>query len=174
MDTKPQLNAATTAQLGRYDIDPDHSAVAFRTRHLFGLAPVRGTLAIRGGTVDVTEPVTGSAVYAEIETASFRSGYHPRDRSVRSRRFLNAARYPVMTFSSGRLDAGDQVLSGTLTVGANSRPVSLSIVHYAPSAGSFTARATARIDRNEYGVTAAPGLAGRFLDITVEVRCVRR
>ena len=174
MHTEPELTAGTTPQLGRYDIDPDRSAVTFRTRHLFGLAPVRGSFAIRGGTVDITEPVTGSSVYAEIETASFRSGYHLRDRSVRSRRFLNAARYPVMTFSAGRLDAEEKVLSGTLTVGAISQPVSLSIVHYAPSAGSFTARATARIDRTEYGVTAARGLAARYLDIAVEVRCVRR
>jgi polyisoprenoid-binding protein YceI len=173
MHTEPELTAETTPQLGRYDIDPDRSAVTFRTRHLFGLAPVRGTFAIRGGTVDITEPVTASAVYAEIETGSFRTGYRPRDRAVRSPRFLNAARYPVMIFSAERLDA-DRVLSGVLTVGAVSRPVSLSIVHYAPSAGSFTARATVRIDRTEYGVTAARGLAGRYLDITVEVQCVRR
>ena len=174
MHTEPELTAGTTPQLGRYDIDPDRSAVTFRTRHLFGLAPVRGTLAIRGGTVDVTEPLAGSAVYAEIDTASFRTGYRPRDHSVRSPRFLNAAGYPVMVFSSEQVDAGDQVLTGTLTVGDVSQPVSLSIVHYAPSAGSFTARATARIDRNEYGVAAARGLAGRYLDITVEVQCVRR
>jgi polyisoprenoid-binding protein YceI len=174
MHTEPELTARTTPQLGRYDIDPDRSAVTFRTRHLFGLAPVRGTFAVRGGTVDITEPLGGSAVYAEIDTASFRTGYRPRDRAVRSPRFLNAARYPVMIFSSERLDAGDQVLSGTLTVGAVSQPVSLSIVHYAPSAGSFTARAATRIDRTEYGVTAARGLAGRYLEITVEVRCVRR
>jgi polyisoprenoid-binding protein YceI len=174
MHTEPDLTAATTPQLGRYDIDPDGSAVTFRTRHLFGLAPVRGTFAVRGGTVDITEPLTGSAVYAEIETASFRTGYRPRDRSVRSPRFLNAARYPLMIFSCEQAGAGDQVLTGTLTVGDVSRPVSLSIVHYAPSAGSFTARATTRIDRTEYGVTAARGLAGRHLDITVEVRCVRR
>jgi hypothetical protein len=34
-------------------------------------------------------------------------------------------------------------------------------------------RATTRIDRTEYGVTAARGLAARHLDVTVEVRCVR-
>ena len=174
MHTEPELTAGTTPQLGRYEIDPDRSAVTFRTRHLFGLAPVRGTFAIRGGTVDITEPVTASAVYAEIDTASFRTGYRPRDHSVRSPRFLNAALYPLMIFSSTRVDAGDRVLTGALTVGAVSRPVSLSIVHYAPSAGSFTARATARIDRTEYGVTAARGLAARYLDITVEVQCVRR
>jgi polyisoprenoid-binding protein YceI len=174
MHTEPELSAGTTPQLGRYDIDPSQSAVTFATRHLFGLAPVRGTFAIRGGTVDITEPVTGSVIAAEIDTASFRTASGQRDRSVLSPRFLNPARYPVMIFKSERLDVQGQVLTGTLTVGGTSRPVSLSIVHYAPSAGSFTARATTRIDRTEYGVTAARGLAGRYLDICVEARCVRK
>ena len=30
-----------------------------------------------------------------------------------------------------------------------------------------------RIDRAEFGVTAYRGVAGRYLDMTVEVRCVR-
>ena len=33
--------------------------------------------------------------------------------------------------------------------------------------------ASTRIDRNEFGVTAYRGLAARYLDISVEVRCVR-
>jgi hypothetical protein len=41
------------------------------------------------------------------------------------------------------------------------------------SPGSFTARATVRIDRYDFGLTASRGLAGRYLDVTVEVRCVR-
>jgi hypothetical protein len=36
---------------------------------------------------------------------------------------------------------------------------------------SFTASATVRVDRTEFGVTAMPGLVGRYLDLTVEVRC---
>jgi hypothetical protein len=36
---------------------------------------------------------------------------------------------------------------------------------------SFTASATVRVDRTEFGLTAMPGLAGRYLDLTVEVRC---
>jgi polyisoprenoid-binding protein YceI len=42
------------------------------------------------------------------------------------------------------------------------------------AARSFTVRATTRIDRTEFGVTGARGLAGRYLDITVEVPCARR
>ena len=61
METTP-AQAATKPRLGRYDIDPAGSAVRFRTRHLFGLAPVRGRFQIRAGTVDVTEPASESRV----------------------------------------------------------------------------------------------------------------
>ena len=173
MHTEPEPSAASTPQPGHYDIDPSRSTVTFRTRHLFGLAPVRGTITIRSGTVDI-EPLTGSGVHAEIETASFCTRNSQRDRSVLSPRFLDPASYPAMIFSSGHIDAESQVLTGTLTVRDVTQPVRLSIVHYAPSVSSFTACATTRIDRTEYGVTALRGLAGRYLDVTVEVQCVRK
>ncbi|KUM99621.1 hypothetical protein AQI95_38555 [Streptomyces yokosukanensis] len=34
-------------------------------------------------------------------------------------------------------------------------------------------RATTRVDRTEFGVTAARGTAGRRLGLTLEIRCVR-
>jgi polyisoprenoid-binding protein YceI len=163
--------AAATPQLGRYQIDPDGSRVTFRTRHLFGLAPVRGTFAVKAGTVDVTEPLTGSRIYAEIEAASFRTGNPLRDPQVRSARFLAADAHPVLAFSSAGLDG--QVLAGTLTVRQVTSPVSVRAEVTGVSPGSFTARATVRIDRYDFGVTARRGLAGRHLDVTVEVRCVR-
>jgi hypothetical protein len=39
---------------------------------------------------------------------------------------------------------------------------------------SFTASATLRVDRTEFDLTAMRGLAGRYLDLTVEVRCVQK
>ena len=50
MNTPDQITA--TPHLGRYRIDPDATTISFRTRHVFGLLPVRGTFAARGGTVD--------------------------------------------------------------------------------------------------------------------------
>jgi len=163
--------AEATPQLGRYQIDPGGSRVTFRTRHLFGLARVRGTFAITAGTVDVTEPLTGSRVYAEIDAASFRTGNPLRDAQVRSARFLAADAHPVLAFSSKGLDG--QVLAGALTVREATGPVSVLAEVTDVSPGSFTARATVRIDRYGFGVTASRGLAGRYLDVTVEVRCVR-
>ena len=170
MQTTRNLTGAIP-QLGRYQIDPGGSSVTFRTRHLFGLAPVRGRFAIRGGTVDVAEPLTGSRVYAEIEAGSFRTGNRQRDAAVRSARFLAAGAHPVLAFSSEGPDG--PVLDGTLTVRGVSRPVRVRTEITGVDRWWFTARATVRIDRYDFGVTASRGLAGRYLDITMEVRCVR-
>ena len=163
----------TTPQPGHYDIDPSRSRVTFATRHLFGLGRVKGSFTIRGGTADVADPIEASAIYAEIETASFRTGNPARDGSVLSPRFLDPAGYPVMIFRSDRIEAEGQVLTGTLTVRGTARPVALVITQCEASRGSFTARATTRIDRTEFGITAARGLAARYLDLTVEIRCNR-
>ncbi len=170
--TKQPEFSATKPRLGRYDIDPETSSVAFRTRHLFGLAPVRGTFRIRSGAVEVTEPLSDSRIRVEIDAASFRTGLGARDNTVRSPRFLDAGRHPVLVFVAEKME-GD-ALSGALTVCGTTRPVRLPAEVSAQPDGSFTARAAARIDRAEFGVTASPGLAGRYLDITVEVRCVRK
>jgi polyisoprenoid-binding protein YceI len=171
MQTKPEHTAATP-RLGRYEIDTSSSTVRFRTRHLFGLGPVRGSFAIRSGTVDIAEPVAGSRIRAEVDAASFRTGNPARDTAVRSARFLDAGTHPVMTFASERTDGS--TLTGTLTVRGVARPVTLSIESSAVAPGAFTARASTRIDRTEFGVTALRGLAGRYLDLTLEVRCLRK
>lgn len=185
MQTKPEHTPAVPAP-GRYEIDVRRSAVTFRTRHLFGLGAVRGDLTVRAGTVEIADAgagaVTGSSVRAEVDVASLDTGNPQRDASVRSPRFLDAGRYPVMTFTAGRLDgtaptgtaSTGATLAGTLTVRGVTRPVTLTIERADVSPSSFTLHATARVDRTVFGVTAARGLAARHLDVSVRVRCVRQ
>ncbi|HEX5292668.1 MAG TPA: YceI family protein [Streptosporangiaceae bacterium] len=172
MTTQP-VQATRAPRLGHYDIDARHSAITFRTRHFFGLAPVRGAFTISSGTVDVAEPLAGSRIHAEIDAASFRTGNGQRDAAVRSGSLLHASRHPVITFDAGHVRGS--VLAGELTVRDVTRPVSLTVDSVEPDAtGSFTARARVRIDRTEFGITAMRGLAGRYLELLVEVQCVRR
>jgi polyisoprenoid-binding protein YceI len=172
MHTETQITQAPP--LGRYEIDGAQSTVTFRTRHMFGLLPVRGSFAIRSGTADIAEPLADSAIGAEIDTASFSTGNSQRDQNVRSARFLNAARFPVISFRDGQVDADGQTINGTLTVGEVSRPVSLSLGPVSVTGRSFTASATLRVDRTEFDLTAMRGLAGRYLDLTAEVRYAQR
>ena len=160
-----------TPQPGQYEIDVDGSTVRFSTRHLFGLAPVRGSFAIRSGSVTIDEQSAACRIYAELEAASFGTGNGQRDASVRSARFLAAGAHPVITFAADAV-AGD-VITGTLAVRGKSDQVSLTVTSVVGTPQSVTARAATRIDRTVFGVTAAPGLAARYLDVTVEVRCVR-
>jgi len=83
--------------IGRYQIDIQRSAVTFKCRHLFGLARVRGTFAIRNGVIDVTDPVADSRVQVQIDTASFHTGNRQRDRDVRSARPSCSLAFAVST-----------------------------------------------------------------------------
>jgi polyisoprenoid-binding protein YceI len=167
-DSPPAL---ATFQPGQYEIDTRCSEVMFSTRHLFGLAAVHGSFAVRTGTVNVAEPPSDCSIHAEIETASFRTGNWQRDKTVLSAGLLDVGQYPVITFMADQ--GGGPVVAGVLTAHGVSRPVTLAIELSAVSSRSFTARASTRIDRTEFGVTAYRGLAGRYLDVSVEVRCVR-
>lgn len=170
-------DAAVIPRLGRYDIDTSKSGITFRTRHLFGLGAVRGTFAFRAGTITIAEPLAESTGYAEIEAASFRTNSKPRDASVLSARFLDAGRFPLLRVRLGSLaegEEGEAVVAGMLTVRDVTRAVSCTVTAVEASGQEFTARAVTRIDRNEFGVTAARGLAARHLHILLEVRCVRR
>lgn len=175
---KKLVDVATSLQPGRYPIDTSHSVVTFRIRHMFGLGTVRGRLGIRTGKLCIRAPLTDSSVYAEIDAASFLTGNEQRDRSVRSARLLDADRHPVMTFRADDLNgssiSGDlpgSTISGALTVRGVTRPIILLVDQSAVSSGSITARATTRVDRTDFGVTAYRGVAGRYLDVTMEIQC---
>src|SRR5262252_9309634 len=127
----------TTPRPGHYHIDPRRSRVTFAARHLFGLGRVTGSFAIRGGTADVADPIEASAVYAEIDAASFHTRNPARDGSVLSPRFLDHAGHPVLIFRSDRVEGGGQVLPGMLTVRGTTGPVTLTITRCEASRGSF-------------------------------------
>jgi polyisoprenoid-binding protein YceI len=84
-----------------------------------------------------------------------------------------------VTFRLTQLEAAGDAprLLGTLTVRDVTRPVSLLIQQCTvrPGApGSILVRASARIDRTDLGLTAARGLAGRYLEVSLKIQAVRR
>ena len=63
-----------TLSPGTYRIDEERCLITFRTRHLFGLGPVRGTFRLRSGEIRVAEQVQDSAVRATVDAESFHTG----------------------------------------------------------------------------------------------------
>jgi polyisoprenoid-binding protein YceI len=119
--------------MGNWQLDPYHTQVEFSAKH-FGMMTVRGHFAevTTTGDVDPEHP-QASSVEATIQAASIRTHNEARDNDLRSPNFLDAGKYPVITFkSTGVQPAGpDQyTLTGDLTIKATTRPVSLTVTKY--------------------------------------------
>ncbi len=178
MTTNPAVTSPATQPAaiavpapGTYRIDAARSAITFTTRHLFGLGPVRGGLDLREGEIRVTDPLPESSARAKISAASFRTGNPGRDGAVRSPRLLDAGAHPDITFISRRLDQADGrwVLHGLLSVRGKAHPVELVIEEAQPSGRDLRLRASVRLDRYDFGITKARGLAARHLGLELDI-----
>jgi polyisoprenoid-binding protein YceI len=160
---------------GRYRLDPGRSSVTFRTRHLLGLGAVSGSMRVISGEVTVDPAAPQASVTATLSAASSSTGNRARNNDIRSARFLNAQTYPDIPFSAGRLSQaqGRWMLAGELTVREVNRPVTLAIDSVKTVGVGFRARATTRIDRYAFGLTAAKGMAARYLDIELTAAAER-
>ncbi|OUS95101.1 hypothetical protein CA951_13625 [Rhodococcus sp. NCIMB 12038] len=156
---------------GRYLIDPAGSSVRFRTRHLFGLASVSGEFSVTGGYLAVAMPVDESRAHLEIATESFQTGNARRDDDVRGAKFLDAAARPVITADVRQVDVdGESIIGrGLLDVGPQAAPFTVTVTGVDVRGGGVHVTATSRIDRYAHGITAARGMAARYLDVDMSV-----
>lgn len=159
---------------GAYRIEPAESAISFGTRHLFGLAPVRGTFALREGAIHVTSPVERSAVHATIAAGSVDTGLAARDDTVRSKQYLDVAHHPDITFTAnGVVRDGGWVLRGALTVRGRTEPLDVRIDEVRVHDDRLRLLASAEVDRYAWGVTAMKGMTGRRLRCTLSLSAVQ-
>jgi polyisoprenoid-binding protein YceI len=154
--------------LGAYRIEPSESTIEFVTRHFFGLAPVRGTFALREGVVHVADPVEASMVRATIDAGSFDTGLAARDKAVRSSPYLDTAQYSDITFVANSVDP-NQVMRGTLTVCGRTEPLEVRVDEVRVLGERLQLRASAEVDRYRWGITAMRGMAGRRLRFTLSL-----
>jgi polyisoprenoid-binding protein YceI len=167
-----------TIATGTYTIDAATSSVTFEARHIFGLGPVQCSFAIRDGSIRIAADPGESTVDATVDAASFATNSAKRDKDVRSKRFLDAATYPDVTFAGtirGTNADGGWNLVGNLRVRDITSPVAFRVTDVVPdgpgSASGFRATATARIDRFAAGVRAR-GPVAKYVDVRLAIVAV--
>ncbi len=160
----------TIPTAGTYRIEPGESTISFATRHLFGLAPVHGTFALRDGVVHVASPVEATTVRATIAAGSVDTGLAARDDTVRSKQYLDVAAHPDITFTAnGVARDGGWVLRGELTVRGRTEPLDVRIDEVRVLDDRLRLRASAEVDRYAWGVTAMKGMTGRRLRFSLSL-----
>lgn len=145
-----------------YTLDPAHTTIGFKVKHLM-ITNVKGGFEKFKGAISIDDQdLTRSKVDVVIEIASINTGIEKRDQHLRSGDFFDAAKYPIMTFVSTRVEkAGADRLKvhGNLTIRGVTKPVILSVE--GPTGEVKTpqgdirrgASATATINRQDFGVS---------------------
>lgn len=154
------LATPPTARAASFELDPDHSEVAFVARHMM-ISNVRGVFRqVQGAMVWDDKDITKSTVEVNISTSSLDTQTAKRDDHLRSADFLDAEKYPTITFKSTRVQRAGKGLkvTGDLTIRAVTRPVVLQVSPLAkPVLDPFgmtrtAAQATAKIRRKDFGL----------------------
>lgn len=164
-----------------YDLDAAHSSATFSVRHLM-IANVRGSMAIRRGTIAVTPE--GYDVDAELDVASIHTGIEARDAHLRSADFFDAETHPTMTFRARGVKDPYRV-KGDLTIRGVTRPVVLDVELEGDGIDATGKRragatATTTIDRSLWGLTwnqaleAGGVMVGDKVKVTLDLQAVER
>ena len=161
---------------GRWQIDPDHTDVAFIGRH-FMLTKIRGRFTGVTGAILVAQEPGQSTAEVTIDMASVESGSQARDDHLRSADFFDTAHHPAATFSGRAFEwQGTQgKLAGELTIRGVTRPVTLQAGYLGqvtdPWGGQraiFTAEGT--LNREDWGLTWNMPLDGGGLLVSKDIR----
>jgi polyisoprenoid-binding protein YceI len=170
------LRAQAPAAVETYRIDPAHTQVGFRVRHL--MSKVSGRFGLVDGTIKVDKAdISRSTVEVTLQVASVSTSNDQRDAHLKSPDFFDAAKYPVITFRSTgvRQVAKDRLeVTGTFTMKGVSRTLVLPITQLGTSVDPWKNVVTGfegalSLDRQDYGVSYGKGLVGDQVDIEMNI-----
>jgi polyisoprenoid-binding protein YceI len=154
---------ATQAAPVTYQLDPTHTMVLFSWNH-FGFSNPTADLGIGKGTLvfDAADPAK-SSVDVTMPLAKLDTHVSALDEHLKKPDFFDAAKYPVVTFKSTKVEAlgGDHFkVTGNLTVHGVTKPVVLDATlnksgqHPMLKVPAIGFDATATIKRSDFGVGA--------------------
>jgi polyisoprenoid-binding protein YceI len=117
----------TAIPTGTWTVDPSHSSVEFRVKHL-GISTVRGEFREFEGQLEIGEDITSSKATGKIKAASIDTGEPKRDEHLRSADFFDVENYPDITFESTKIEVIDDEefhVTGDLTMHGITKPITL-------------------------------------------------
>ncbi len=169
----------TTATTTLWAIDPAHSEVHFKVKHLM-ISNVTGSFGSFGANATLDgDDLSGATVEFWADIASVNTGSADRDTHLKSPDFFDEEKFPKLTFHSTDLRAAGRhwKMTGDLTIKGITKPVTLD-VEWAGTATDPWGNAKAGLsvsgsfDRKEWGLTWNAALEAGGVLVSEEVRLV--
>jgi len=164
-----------------YNVDPAHSSVGFKVKHLM-ISNVKGHFNTFSGAYDMDKG-TITAFTGTIDANSIDTGIEKRDNHLRSADFFDVAKYPEITFKMTKFD-GD-TMTGDLTMHGVTLPVTLETEVSGPIKDPWgmtrsSVSLSGKLDRKDYGlkynqVLEAGGVAvGNEIKLSIEIEGIAK
>ncbi len=145
----------------KWAIDPMHSEVQFKVKHLV-ISTVTGSFKNFEGTVETEgDDFSNAKINFSVDVNSINTNQEQRDGHLKSADFFDAEKYPHITFESTSVTKEsdeDYKLTGNLTIKGVTNPVTLEVEHggiaadfYGNTKAGFEIEG--KINRKAFGLT---------------------
>lgn len=172
----------TQAQTETYQIDPVHSTVAFKIRHL-GISWVNGNFADFAGTVvfDPAKPENSSAEVT-VKASSVDTRNVKRDTDLKSPAYFDIEKHALLSFKSTKVrKTGDKTyeVTGDLSILGVARPLTITFTDLGTATGmQGEARrggeTSFSLKRSDFGMTKNVGPIGDDVEVTLAFSGVKK
>ncbi len=150
----------TTATKTLWKIDPTHSEVQFKVKHLV-ISTVTGSFGSYDGKIEADDNFENAKATFTADINSITTSNEDRDQHLKSDDFFNAEKYPQLKFEStnfNKVGEGEYKVTGDITIRDVTKEIELDVVHggtvgdpYGQTKAGFEAEGT--INRKEFGLT---------------------
>lgn len=163
-------------------IDPAHTYTTFEVSHL-GISTQRGRLGNTTGTVMLDVVQGKGEMNISLDARSLSTGNEFMEKFLKGGSWFAVEQHPVITFNASSFTFVAQKptrIEGLLTLRGISRPVSLTVAHYACTRLPFGVRLTCGMDaqgvikRSDFGMDSLLNFVGDEVKLLIQAEAIRQ
>jgi polyisoprenoid-binding protein YceI len=164
-----------------YQVDPVHSAIVFRIKHL-GIGYAYGRFNDIAGTVVLDDKSPGDSTFQfQVKADSVDTANGKRDAHLKGPDFFNVKEFPTITFKSKEvklLKAATYEVTGDLTLHGVTKPLTVKLQQVGSGNDPFGKHRTGfecnvTIKRGDFGMRFMPGAVGDDVWLLVGFEAVK-